>query len=171
MAVLPIIKIGHPTLRKIAERVNKFDQDLKDLVDNLIETMRLNEGVGLAATQVNVVKQVFVIDKGLIDEAWEVQAYINPEILESEGLENLEEGCLSIPGIRAEVERPPAIKVKYQTLEGKLIEEQLEGLIAKVFQHEFDHLNGVLFVDRIPQLIRKLLEPQIKEIEGEYTYQ
>ncbi|MCK5455075.1 MAG: peptide deformylase, partial [Calditrichia bacterium] len=146
-------------------------QDLKDFVDNLIETMRLNEGVGLAATQVNVVKQVFVIDKGLIDEAWEVQAYINPEILESEGLENLEEGCLSIPGIRAEVERPPAIKVKYQNLDGKLIEEQLEGLIAKVFQHEFDHLNGVLFVDRIPQLIRKLLEPQIKEIEGEYTYQ
>ncbi|MCK4894285.1 MAG: peptide deformylase [Calditrichia bacterium] len=171
MAVLPIIKIGHPTLRKIAERVNKFDQDLKDFVDNLIETMRLNEGVGLAATQVNVVKQVFVIDKGLIDEAWEIQVYINPEILESEGLENLEEGCLSIPGIRAEVERPPAIKVKYQNLDGKLIEEQLEGMLAKVFQHEFDHLNGVLFVDRIPQLIRKLLEPQIKEIEGEYTYQ
>lgn len=171
MAVLPIIKIGHPTLRKIAERVNKFDQELKDFVDDLIETMRLNEGVGLAATQVNVVKQVFVIDKGLIDEAWEVQAYINPEILESEGLENLEEGCLSIPGIRAEVERPPAIKVKYQNLDGKLIEEQLEGMLAKVFQHEFDHLNGVLFVDRIPQLIRKLLEPQIKEIEGEYTYQ
>lgn len=171
MAVLPIIKIGHPTLRKIAERVNKFDQDLKDFVDNLIETMRLNEGVGLAATQVNVVKQVFVIDKGLIDEAWEIQVYINPEILESEGLENLEEGCLSIPGIRAEVERPPAIKVKYQNLDGKLIEEQLEGLLARVFQHEFDHLNGVLFVDRIPQLIRKLLEPQIKEIEGEYTYQ
>lgn len=171
MAVLPIIKIGHPTLRKIAERVNKFDRELKDFVDNLIETMRLNEGVGLAATQVNVVKQVFVIDKGLIDEAWEVQAYINPEILESEGLENLEEGCLSIPGIRAEVERPPAIKVKYQNLNGKLIEEQLEGLLAKVFQHEVDHLNGVLFVDRIPQLIRKLLEPQIKEIEGEYTYQ
>ncbi|NOQ96530.1 MAG: peptide deformylase [Calditrichae bacterium] len=171
MAVLPIIKIGHPTLRKIAERVNKIDQDLKDFVDNLIETMRLNEGVGLAATQVNVVKQVFVIDKGLIDEAWEIQVYINPEILESEGLENLEEGCLSIPGIRAEVERPPAIKVKYQNLDGKLIEEQLEGMLAKVFQHEFDHLNGVLFVDRIPQLIRKLLEPQIKEIEGEYTYQ
>lgn len=171
MAVLPIIKIGHPTLRKIAERVNKFDRDLKDFVDNLIETMRLNEGVGLAATQVNVVKQVFVIDKGLIDEAWEIQVYINPEILESEGLENLEEGCLSIPGIRAEVERPPAIKVKYQNLDGKLIEEQLEGMLAKVFQHEFDHLNGVLFVDRIPQLIRKLLEPQIKEIEGEYTYQ
>jgi len=170
MAVLPIIKIGHPTLRKVAESVDKFDQNLQDFVDDLIETMRINEGVGLAATQVNVVKQVFVIDKGLIDEAWEVQAYVNPEILESEGLENLEEGCLSIPGIRSEVERSPTIKVKYQDLEGKIIEEQLEGLLARVFQHEHDHLNGILFVDRIPQLTRKLLEPQIKEIEGEYIY-
>jgi len=171
MAVLPIIKIGHPTLRKIAERVEKFDQNLQDFVDDLIDTMRVNEGIGLAATQVNVIQQVFVIDKGLIDEAWEVQAYINPEILESEGLDSLEEGCLSIPGIRSEVERPPVIRVKYQNLDGEVIEEELEGLLAKVFQHEFDHLNGVLFVDRIPQLTRKLLEPQIKEIEGEYSYQ
>jgi peptide deformylase len=170
MAVLPIIKIGHPTLRKIAERVDKFDQELKDFVDDLVETMRINEGIGLAATQLNVVKQVFVIDKGLIDEEWELQAYINPQILESEGMDSLEEGCLSIPGIRSEVERPPLIKVKYQNLDGKVIEEQLEGLLAKVFQHEFDHLNGVLFVDRIPQLTRKLLDPQIKEIEGEYSY-
>lgn len=171
MAVLPIIKIGHPTLRKIAERVEKFDRNLQGFVDDLIETMRVNEGIGLAATQVNVVQAVFVIDKGLIDEAWEVQAYINPEILESEGLDSLEEGCLSIPGIRSEVERPPVIRVKYQTLDGKVIEEQLEGLLAKVFQHELDHLNGVLFVDRIPKLTRKLLDPQIKEIEGEYSYQ
>ena len=171
MAILPIIKIGHPTLRKTAQKVEKFDKNLKKFVDDLTETMRLNEGIGLAATQVNVEKQVFVIDKGLINEEWELQAFINPVILKSEGTENLEEGCLSIPGIRAEVERPFTIQVRYQDLQGNVIEETLEGLLARVFQHEYDHLNGVLFVDRIPQLTRKLLEPQIKEIEGEYTYQ
>jgi len=171
MAILPIIKIGHPTLRKTAQKVEKFDKKLKKFVDDLTETMRLNEGIGLAATQVNVEKQVFVIDKGLINEEWELQAYINPVIIQSEGTENLEEGCLSIPGVRAEVERPFTILVEYQDLEGNVIRETLEGLLARVFQHEYDHLNGVLFVDRIPQLTRKLLEPQIKEIEGEYTYQ
>jgi len=171
MAILPIIKIGHPTLRKTAKKVEKFDKALKKFVDDLTETMRFNEGIGLAATQVDMQKQVFVIDKGLINEEWELQVYINPIIIESEGVENLEEGCLSIPGIRAEVERPFQIRVKYQDLEGNALEETLEGLLARVFQHEHDHLNGVLFVDRIPQLTRKLLEPQIKEIEGEYTYQ
>ncbi|UCF63039.1 MAG: peptide deformylase [bacterium] len=170
MAILPIIKIGHPTLRKTAKKVQKFDKELEKFVGDLTETMRFNEGIGLAATQVEVEKQVFVIDKGLINEEWELQAYINPIIIESEGMENVEEGCLSIPGVRADVERPFQIRVRYQDIKGKVIDETLEGLLARVFQHEYDHLNGVLFVDRIPQLTRKLLEPQLKEIEGEYTY-
>jgi peptide deformylase len=165
---LPIIKIGHRTLRKKADRVEVFDEKLKRFAEDLIETMQINEGIGLAATQVNVKKQVFVIDKSLINEDWLPQAYINPEIIESIGSETVEEGCLSIPGIRAEVERPFTIKVRYQNLEGETVMEELEGLHARVFQHEHDHLHGILFVDRIDDLTRKLLEPQIKEIEGVY---
>lgn len=170
MAELPIIKLGHPTLRKVAKPVEKFNVSLKRLVDNMIETMRVNEGIGLAAPQLNLLDRVFVIDKKLINEEWEAQAYINPKILSTEGSDLFEEGCLSIPGIRAEVERSFKIKVSYQTVEGKEIIEQLEGLHTRVFQHEYDHLEGVLFIDRLPNLTRKLLEPQIKDLEEANIY-
>lgn len=169
MAILPIIKIGHPTLRKKATPVSEFDDSLQNFVNDLIETMRLNDGVGLAANQVNSLKKVFVIDKKVINEEWEAQGYINPEILETEGEDRFEEGCLSIPDIRADVQRPYKIKVRYQNLAGAVIEEELEGLPARVFQHEYDHLQGVLFIDRLPVLVRKMLDPQIREIEGAYS--
>ncbi len=170
MAELPIIKLGHPTLRKIAKPIEKFDNSLKRLVDNMIETMRVNEGIGLAAPQLNLLDRLFVIDKKLINEEWEAQAYINPKILSTEGSDLFEEGCLSIPGIRGEVERSFKIKVSYQTVQGEEIIEQLEGLHARVFQHEYDHLEGVLFIDRLPILTRKLLEPQIRDLEGANIY-
>jgi peptide deformylase len=166
MALLPIIKIGHPTLRKIAAKVEIFDGAFQELVERMIETMRVNEGIGLAAPQVNVKKRFFVIDKHLIDEEMEAQVYVNPEIISQDGSGLLEEGCLSIPGIRAEVARPDIIRVRYQKIDGEEVTEELKGLLARVFQHEYDHLNGILFIDRIPILKRKLLEPQIKELEG-----
>ncbi len=166
MAVLQIIKVGHTTLRKVASPVTDFDNALQSFVNDLIETMRFHDGIGLASTQVNILKRVFVIDKELINEAWDAQAYINPEILETEGMEKFEEGCLSIPNVRSDVDRPFKIRVRYQDTEGAVIEEELEGLLARVFQHEYDHLEGVLFIDRVPPLVRKMLEPQIREIEG-----
>jgi peptide deformylase len=165
MSVLPIIKIGHPTLRKVAKSVDSFDIKLQKFVGDMIETMKVNEGIGLAAPQVNVLERIFVIDKKLIKEEWEAEAYINPELLAVEGAELLEEGCLSIPDIREEVERALKIQVKYQNLEGKEIFEELEGLHARVFLHELDHLEGILFIDRISNIKRKLIEPQIKEIK------
>lgn len=170
MAVLPIIKVGHPTLRKVAKRVEKFDEILQKVVDDLIETMRVNEGIGLAAPQVNIAERFFVIDKKLINEDWEAQAYINPEILSTDGLEKVEEGCLSIPGVRLDVVRPFSINVRYQNTEGETIDEQMEDLLARVFQHENDHLNGVLFIDKINDFQRKLIEPRLREIEGVYAY-
>ena len=170
MSVLNIIKIGHPTLRKIAKPVEKFDQNLEKLVLDMVETMRLNDGIGLAAPQVNVSKRLFVIDKKLINEEWEAGAYINPKILKADGSNILEEGCLSIPNIRADVDRPFKIEVEYQTLKGEKVREEMDDLLARVFQHEFDHLEGVLFVDKISILKKKLLEPQLKEIEQIYTY-
>ncbi len=166
MAVLPIIKIGHPGLRKTAEPVTEFNSDLARVAKDMIETMRVNDGIGLAAPQVNILRRFFVIDKELIDENWDAEAYINPEILSSEGAEKIEEGCLSIPQIRADVIRPTHIHVRYQTLDGKTVEADMDGMLARVFQHEFDHLNGILFVDKISQIQKKLLESRLEELEG-----
>ncbi len=169
MAVLPIIKIGHPTLRKVAEPVRDWGEELKELASNMIDTMRVNDGIGLAAPQVNISLRMFVVDKHLINEDWEAEAFINPEILETEGSEPYEEGCLSIPGIREEVVRPTRIRVRYQKLDGSTVEEEMDGLLARVFQHEFDHLNGILFTDKISPIKKKLLEPRIRELEETYA--
>ncbi len=169
MAVLPIIKLGHPTLRKKAQPVTEFNEELKTLATNMVETMRFNEGIGLAANQVNVLQRIFVIDWQLIDEDKEARAYVNPEILEREGSEIAEEGCLSIPNVHADVPRALRIRVRYQDLEGNRVEETLEGLPARVFQHELDHLNGVLFIDLISPIQKKLIEPQLHKIREAYS--
>lgn len=164
MAVLPVIKLGHPTLRKKAEEVQYFDRDLSLLASDLIETMQVYSGIGLAGNQVNILQRIFVIDLSLIDENLSPKAYVNPRIISSDGSDSREEGCLSIPDVNADVDRASKIEVEYQTLDGKVVKETIEDLQARVFQHELDHLNGVLFIDRIPQLQRKLLEPQLKKL-------
>jgi len=169
MAVLPIIKIGHPALRKRAQEIKEITPELRELAKNMIDTMRLNEGVGLAANQVNVLQRLFVIDLKLIDEKSDARTYVNPEILETESTQVMEEGCLSIPELQAEVERAYKIKVRYLTLDGEEVEEEIEDLLARVFQHEMDHLNGVLFIDRVPPLTRKMLDPQIRKIQEAYS--
>ena len=169
MAVLPIIKLGHPSLRKVAEPISEFDEALSELADNMIDTMEANEGIGLAGPQVNILKRIFVIDLSLIDETLEPQAYINPEIRAADGLGTMEEGCLSIPDVRADVDRPFALQVAYQTLSGERVEEAMDDLLARVFQHELDHLDGVLFIDKLPKIQRKLLEPQLRKIRSSHS--
>jgi len=164
MAILPIIKIGHPTLRKKAQKITEIDGEIHALAQDMIQTMQLNEGVGLAGNQVNDLRRIFVIDLSLIDEKLKPKAFINPEILATEGSEPYEEGCLSIPDVRAEVVRPEKITARYQTLTGETIEEKMDGLTARVYQHELDHLNGILFIDHLPPLERKFLEPKIRKI-------
>ena len=167
MAILPIIKLGHPSLRKKAAEIREITPEIWELAANMIDTMHLYDGIGLAGPQVNVLKRIFVIDLAMIDETLEPKAYLNPKILSDEGTEIKEEGCLSIPDVRADVERPFKLKVEYQTLEGRTIREEMDELTARVFQHELDHLNGVLFIDKIPVLQRKMLEPQLKKIREE----
>ena len=169
MAVLPIIKLGHPSLRKKAEEISEINDEIRELAANMIDTMRVNEGIGLAGPQVNVLKRIFVIDLTIIDETLEAKAYLNPKILSEDGSEVLEEGCLSIPEVREDVERSFTLKVEYQTLNGETVQEELDDLPARVFQHELDHLNGVLFIDHISTLRRKLLEPQLKKIREAYS--
>ena len=162
-----VIKYGNSILRMKAKPVEEINDSIHELADNMIQTMREYEGIGLAAPQVAESKALFVIDLSLIEEGVEPKAIINPEIISKSGVSVFEEGCLCIPGIREEVKRPEIIQVKYQDIEGNLHEEEIDGLKARVFQHEIDHLHGVLFVDRLGTMKRKLLQKQLKKIAEE----
>lgn len=165
--MMKIIKYGNPILRMKAKPITEIDNELRKTIDDMIETMQEGEGIGLAAPQVALSKSFFVIDNSLIEEGGVPEAIVNPEILSSDGEVVIEEGCLSIPGIREEVKRPEFIRVKYQDVQGNSHEEELDGLKARVFQHEIDHLHGIFFVDRIGAMKRKLLHKQLRQIAEE----
>lgn len=164
MSKLNILEFPDPRLTTVASEVKTFDQTLKELVHDMTETMYAANGIGLAATQVNVHKRLLVLD---VSEDQEYpRVYINPQILERSGEQVHEEGCLSVPGIYASIQRAENITVRAQDVEGDLFEEQLEGLHAVCIQHEMDHLVGRLFVDYLSPLkrnmVRKKLEKQRK---------
>jgi len=158
MAKLPILIAPHPTLKKTAKPVDKVDERLRGLMEDMLETMYDAPGIGLAANQVGVLERVLVVDCAGDDEARQPYRMANPEILwRSEETETREEGCLSLPEIYAEVTRSHAVRVRYLDHENEMRELEAEGLLATVIQHEIDHLNGVLFVDHLSQLKRNML--------------
>ena len=165
MALLPILEFPDPRLRTRAQPVQQVDAAVRKLIDDLFETMYAAPGIGLAATQVNVHKRVLVID--ISENRKEPLALINPEILSREGIEETEEGCLSVPGIYDKVTRADRIRVRALDYAGKTIEFDADGLRAVCIQHEIDHLDGKLFVDYLSDLkrtrIRKKLEKERKE--------
>ncbi len=167
MEKLRVIKYGNPILRMKARKVDKIDNRIRNLVDDMILTMQIDGGIGLAAPQVAETIALLVVDHSLIFEDGEPTAYINPEIISSDGESVMEEGCLSIPDIHEEVKRPEIITLRYQNIDGESKEDQLDGLLARVLQHEIDHLNGVLFVDRISALKKQLLKKDLKAISDE----
>ncbi len=164
MSKLSILEFPDPRLTTVATDVEVFDEDLEKLVQDMIETMYSAKGIGLAATQVNVHKRLLVLDVSENQE--QPRVYINPYILSRSGEQDHEEGCLSVPGIYANVRRAENIMVRAQDLDGTTFEEQLEGLHAVCVQHEMDHLVGRLFVDYLSPLkrnmVRKKLEKQRK---------
>ena len=165
MALLQILEFPDPRLRTRAHSVTQVDAALRTLIDDMFETMYAAPGIGLAATQVNVDKRVLVMD--LSERRDEPLALINPEILERSGIEETEEGCLSVPGYFDKVTRAEKIRVRALDRDGKQIEFEAEGLLAVCIQHEIDHLDGKLFVDYLSELkrtrIRKKLEKERKE--------
>lgn len=167
MEKLRIIKYGNPILRMKARKVDKLDQWIHKLVADMILTMQIDNGIGLAAPQVAESLALVVVDHSLIFEDGVPTAYINPEIIASEGESVLEEGCLSVPDIHEQVTRPETITLRFQTIDGEAREEQIDGLLSRVLQHEIDHLNGVLFVDRISALKKRLLKKDLKAIASE----
>ncbi len=158
MAKRPIILYPDPILRAVAAPVERIDRDTLRLLDDMLETMYVAPGVGLAAPQVGVSRRIFVADLAKGEQPPAPRFFLNPEILQlGEALRVYEEGCLSIPEIFAEVERPSTVVLRYLSREGEMREERLEGHIATVAQHEIDHLNGVLFIDHLSRLKRHVL--------------
>ena len=161
MTIRKILKFPDQDLRIKAKPVETFDEELKTLTEDMFETMHSVNGIGLAATQIGVAKQVAVID--ISPEKNEPLVIVNPaiQILEPSKTEDYDEGCLSVPGFFEKISRPSDIKLSYQDLNGKKQEIKPEGLLTKVVQHELDHLNGRLFVDHISELKRRRIRNKI----------
>ncbi len=156
---------GDPILRKKCRPVTDFGE-LEPIIDDMFETMYEEEGIGLAANQIGLDLNLMVIDVSHADETDEVLILVNSSIVDSEGESIEEEGCLSLPNIRFDVKRPESITLKYQTIDGIEQTETFDGLTARVIQHEIDHLNGVLIIDRTNQLNKLKFGKELKEIEN-----
>jgi len=169
MAILEILHFPDPRLRNIAQPVKTVDADIRQLLDDMLETMYAAPGIGLAATQVNSDKRVVVID--VSEEKDQPLCLINPEILELGGVEEMEEGCLSVPGVFEMVQRADQVRLSALDRNGQSVEIQAGGLLAVCIQHEIDHLDGKLFVDYLSQLkrtrIRKKLEKEQRQAASE----
>ncbi len=164
MALREILVVPDPILKQVSQPVEKVDDALRALMDDMLETMYEAPGIGLAAIQVGVPKRVIVMDLARPDEEPQPQYFVNPEILwASEETAPYEEGCLSIPEIFDEVERPARVKLKYLNYQGEEIVEDAEGLYAVCIQHEMDHLEGVLFIDHLSRLKRERAVAKVKK--------
>ncbi len=158
MAILPIITLPDPVLRKRAAPIERVDAELKRLMDDLLLTMYDAPGIGLAAPQVGILRRLIVMDPARDEEPKEPLVMVNPEIvLRSEEMRLHEEGCLSIPDVTAEIERPARARVRFIDRAGKPTEIELEGIWSTLVQHEIDHLNGVLFIDHLSRLKREMI--------------
>ena len=167
--IYPIRAYGDPVLRAKCEEIKDFGDDFQKLVEDMFETMDESDGVGLAAPQIGKNIRLFVIDSTLFDKKENGvgvrQAFVNPEILEEDGEQwPFEEGCLSIPEIREDVHRKPRLKIKYKTVNNEEKIEIFEGMSARVIQHEYDHIEGVLFIDHISAFKRQLLKGKLTNI-------
>ena len=161
MAILEIVKYGDPVLRKKTEPITKITDDVIQLAEDMLETMYAAPGVGLAGPQVGISLQICVIDivpEGKRDPI----VLINPKVLSGEDKVELEEGCLSFPKIYEKVKRWNKVQVEYTDLKGNINKVEVEGFLAKAFQHEIDHLNGKVFIDYLPDWKRKLVEKEIR---------
>ena len=159
---LEIYKLGNQVLRNSANRISKVDNSMRELAKNMLTSMYSAKGIGLAAPQVGIQKRILVIDLDIENPATPPHVFINPEIISSSGTINTyEEGCLSIPGVYLDVIRPTSIKVSFRDEMGRPKKMNADGLLARCIQHEIDHLNGILFIDRVTN--EETLKKELKE--------
>ncbi len=163
MSARPILTYGNPILRQAARPVHDLNGDLHRLIDDMVETMYAAPGVGLAANQVGSLHRVFVANPSEDHDPSKLLVLVNPEIIEHEGEIIAEEGCLSIPDFREEVRRASRVLLRGFDRDGQPVEIEGQDLLARIFQHEMDHLNGVLFVDRLSPAKRDILQRKLKK--------
>jgi len=167
--IFPIVMYGDPVLRKRAEDIKK-DTDLKPLVQDMFETMKAANGIGLAAPQIGKAIRLFIVDGTSLDDEEEDMSdfrkvFINPMVLEEQGEKwEFEEGCLSIPNVRENVSRPEKIKIRYYDEDWNLKEEEYDGMKARIIQHEYDHIEGKLFIDYLSPLKKRMLKGKLADI-------
>ena len=166
MAVRPILTVAEstPFLKQVSTPVERVDDELRALMDDMLETMYAAPGIGLAAIQIGVPKRIIVMDLAREGEEAQPRYFVNPEITwASEETLPWEEGCLSVPEIFDEVERPAKVRLRYSDYQGKPVEEEAEGIFAVCIQHEMDHLEGVLFIDHLSRLKRERAVAKVKK--------
>jgi peptide deformylase len=162
--IYPIVKYGDAVLEKAAEPVTQFDSELKKLIEDMFESMYAAHGIGLAAPQIGISKRLAVIDVSFKEDQAQKMVLVNPEIIHTEGRQRESEGCLSIPEFREQVTRPKKVAIRAQDAEGKWYEHTGEGLLARAFNHEIDHLYGKLYITHISRLKRDLMLRKIRKM-------
>ena len=167
--IRPIVLYPDPRLKTKSKPVSLFDENLRSLATDMVETMREANGVGLAAIQVGEPIRMMVMDEHYdLEDKGEALVLCNPEVLGEDGSETMEEGCLSIPDVREEVERSLKVRVKAQDSKGMEKEYEFEGMLARCILHEIDHMNGVLFIQKVPAVKRLFLQKKLKELKNNY---
>ena len=169
MALREILTYPDERLRTPAEPVAEVNDEIRQLVEDMAETMYAAEGVGLAANQIGVLKRIFVIDIAGEDETSDLKVFINPEILETDGTQTFSEGCLSFPGAREDIKRAESVRVRALDANGEPFELHATGLLAVAIQHENDHINGVLMIDKVGAIARRKIGRQMARIRQEAT--
>lgn len=162
---MEITKYGAEVLRKVAEPVEKIDDEIKKIVNDMIESMYRNEGIGIAAPQIGVSKQIIAIDINPSDPSSKPIVLFNPRIIEKQGEVSAEEGCLSIPDVRGDVKRAEKIVVEAMDINGNQVRIEATDLLSRVLQHEIDHLNGKLIIDHLSRIKQQLLKKQLQKIK------
>ncbi len=177
MPVLPIRIFGDPVLRQRAAEVTEFDDALRRLADDMLETMRAAAGAGLAGNQVGVLRRLFTWELPSDDGAGDFGVFVNPEVVETSQEEHEgEEGCLSFPGLFFPAKRPLRARIKAQDVHGEPVEASGEGLLARIFLHEIDHLNGILFIDHLArhdykEAMRRIRAGELEQAAGDHDHQ
>ena len=170
MSIIDIVKYGDPRLLKVCKTVEDFSI-LPDIIATMYDSMYEAEGIGLAANQIGIDLNIFIIDISHKDEVTEPGEFVNGEIIDSRGESTFSEGCLSIPGVEFEIKRPEFITLHYQKLDGSKHEQEFGGLYARAVQHELDHLNGKLIVDHVSSIAKMRYKTQLKEIKENSAHQ
>ncbi|MDD4050371.1 MAG: peptide deformylase [candidate division Zixibacteria bacterium] len=164
MAIRPIVKYGSAVLREISRPVGDITPEIKDLVADMVATLKAASGLGLAAVQVGVSLRIFIVDLSALEITAEPKVFINPEIVETSGATEYEEGCLSFPGIYQLLTRPDHVRVRALGLDGKEFVVETDGIYARTILHEYDHLDGVMFIDHFSTVSRALVDRKLKKL-------